>query len=308
MNRHLAALLILAGGASFGLLASVVNIGFALGHRVPEITGSQQLFGAIITWLIALLNRRHWQKISIKTGLALMAVGSLSGLTGFFYYSSMARSSVSVGIVLLFQFTWIGTLYEWLFERRRPHPVTCLLLGMLLLGTVLAANLFAASQQPLSLSGVIYGLLAAFTFAGYLYASGKVATEISPWLRSPLMVTGSCLLILLLFPPVYLTPENLGAGLGWLGLVTALLGAVIPQICFAAGTPYLKAGVVTILSSVELPVAVLAAWLFLKEPVRPQQWLGVVLILAAIMLSESQWFQKKKGLISPGRPIRRNRK
>lgn len=305
MNRHLAALLILAGGASFGLLASVVNIGFALGHRVPEITGSQQLFGAIITWLVAITKKRHWQKISIKTGLALMAVGSLSGLTGFFYYSSMARSSVSVGIVLLFQYTWIGALYEWLFERRRPHAFTYVLLGMLLLGTALAANLFSDSQQQLTLSGAGYGLLSAFTFAGYLYASGKVATEVSPWLRSPLMVTGSCLLILLLFPPVYLTPANLAASLGWLGLVTALLGAVIPQICFAAGTPHLKAGVVTILSSIELPVAVLAAWLILKEPVLPLQWLGVILILAAIFLSESQWLPKEKDLFHPSRQIRR---
>ncbi len=304
MNRHVAALLILAGGASFGLLASVINIGFSRGLSVPEITGSQQLFGAIIIWFFAILRRRHWQKISVKTGLALMAVGSLSGLTGFFYYSSMARSSVSVGIVLLFQFTWIGTLYEWLFERRRPHPTTYILLVMLLFGTSLAANLFTDAQQQHSLSGIIYGLLAAFTFAGYLYASGKVATEVSPWLRSPLMVTGSCFLILLLFPPVYLTADNLTTDLGWLGLVTALLGAVIPQICFAAGAPYLKAGVVTILSSVELPTAVLAAWLILRESVLPLQWLGIILILTAIILSESPWFQKEKNQGHPSGQIR----
>lgn len=294
MHRHLAALSILAGGASFGLLASVVNLGFARGFSAAEITGMQQLSGALIVWLLAAIWRRHWQRINLLTLSALMAVGSLSGLTGFFYYSAMAHSSVSTGIVLLFQFTWIGTLLEWLFEKRKPRPVTYGLLLLLIIGTALAANVFSSSAEDFSWAGFGYGILSALTFAFYLYLSGKVATDLSPWQRSPIMVTGSCLLILCLFPPVYLTPENLAAGLGSLGVASGLLGAVIPPICFAAGTPHLKPGTVTILSSVELPMAVFAAWLIVKETVLPQQWLGVLLILLAIALHEGTGMRERK--------------
>lgn len=287
MQRSWAALFVLAGGVSFGLLASVIHIGLAHGFHVAEITGAQQLTGALVIWLVASLWRRHWQKIRPLTVTALMSVGSLSGLTGYFYYNAIAHSSVSTGIVMLFQFTWIGTLLEWLFEKRKPRPVTYGLLCLLIVGTVLAADFFNRSEGDFSWTGFGYGLLSALTFAIYLYLSGKVAPHLSPWQRSPLMVTGSCLLILCLFPPVYLTPENLAAGLGWIGLVSGLLGAVIPQICFAAGTPHLKPGTVTILSAVELPTAVLAAWIIVREAVLPQQWLGVLFILTAIVLHET---------------------
>lgn len=281
-----AALCVLGGGISFGLLASVVNVGLAHGFSVAEITGVQQLSGAIMVWLLAFFWRRHWQKIDLRTVLALMAVGALSGLTGFFYYNAMAHSSVSTGIVLLFQFTWIGVLLEWLIEKRKPRPLTYFLLLLLIVGTVLAANLSGEAPKSFSWAGFGYGLLSAFTFAFYLFFSGKTAPRLSPWQRSPIMVTGSCLLILFLFPPVYLTAENLAAGLGWVGIASGLLGAVIPPICLAAGTPHLKPGTVTILSSVELPTAVLGAWLIIHETVLPKQWLGIVLILAAIALHE----------------------
>lgn len=286
MHRYWAAFCVLMGGTSFGLLASVVQIGLTSGFGAAEITGVQQLTGALMVWLLAAIRHRHWKTIHWRTAAALMAVGSLSGLTGFFYYSAIAHSSVSTGIVLLFQFTWMGTLLEWLLDKRKPRPFTYALLVLLFIGTVLAANVEGHPNTDFSWQGLGFGLLSAFTFALYLYLSGKVATDLSPWQRSPIMVTGSCLLILFLFPPVYLTMENITAGLGWLGLVSGLLGAVIPPICFAAGTPHLKPGTVTILSSVELPMAVLSAWLIVKETVLPQQWLGVLLILGAIALHE----------------------
>lgn len=289
-----AALCVLGGGMSFGLLASVVNLGLARGFSVGEITGMQQLSGAVMVWLLSAFWRRHWQKIDGRTVLALMAVGSLSGLTGIFYYNAMAHSSVSTGIVLLFQFTWIGVLLEWLFDKRNPRPTTYVSLLMLIVGTALAANMFSDTAEDFSWTGVAYGLLSAVTFALYLYLSGKTAPHLSPWQRSPMMVTGSCLLILCLFPPVYLTAETLAAGLGWIGFASGLLGAVIPPICFAAGTPHLKPGTVTILSSVELPTAVLAAWLIVHETVLPKQWLGVFLILAAIALHKNADTGKRK--------------
>ena len=82
MKRSVAALLVLLGGASYGLLGTFVNFGYGEGYTVGEMTGSQMFFGALFLWVVALFNRRTWKKMRIKTVLLLVSAGSLNGLTG----------------------------------------------------------------------------------------------------------------------------------------------------------------------------------------------------------------------------------
>ena len=106
------------------------------------------------------------------------------------------------------QFTSIGTLLEWLFEKRKPRPVTYGLYTVLIVGTVLAADFFFnRSEGDFSWAGFGYGLLSAVDVCHLPLLERQSGAHLSPWQRSPLMVTGSCLLILCLFPPVYLTPK-----------------------------------------------------------------------------------------------------
>lgn len=286
MKRGFSGIFVLMGGASYGLLASFVNFAYAEGYTVGEITGSQMLFGALFLWIVALLKRKTRRKMSLKTSLLLLSAGSLNGLTGVLYYSSMQTIPASIAIVLLFQFTWVGMVYAWLFDRQKPTRNMLVSLGLILIGTLFAADIFEGGLQSLSALGLLFGFLSAFTFAGFIYVSGRLATEVTPWLRSPLMVTGAFLVIFILFPPTFFTSGALVEGLWKFALPLALTGAVIPTVCFTIGAPKLKSGMATILSSIELPVAVVMAWLVLKESVHLLQWLGVILILCAIALGE----------------------
>ena len=286
MKRGWSGVFVLMGGASYGLLASFVNLGYRAGYTVGEITGSQMFLGALFLWIIALFRRKTWSKLRLKTVILLMLSGSLNGLTGVLYYSSMQTLPASIAIVLLFQFAWVGMLYAWLFDRQKPTKSMFVSLVLILIGTLFAADVFAGGFQGLSPWGTLLGFLSAFTFAGFIYVSGRLATEVTPWLRSPLMVSGAVLVILILFPPSFLVSGALVEGLWKYTLPLALFGAVIPTVCFTVGAPKLKGGMATILSSIELPVAVVMAWLVLKESVHLGQWFGVVLILLAIGISE----------------------
>ena len=159
-------------------------------------------------------------------------------------------------------------------------------LAVIVIGTLLAANVFAGGFEGFTVWGLILGLLSAFTFAGFIYVSGHVATQVTPWLRSPLMVTGAALIAFIIFPPSFFISDVLAAGLWKYTLLLAFFGAVVPTVFFTLGAPHLKGGVATILGSVELPVAVVMAWLVLKESVNVLQWLGVLLILLAIAVGE----------------------
>jgi drug/metabolite transporter (DMT)-like permease len=286
LSRFVASLIVFIGAAGYGVLATCVKKGYAMGFHVGEITGSQMFTGAVILWLIALFKIRNAGPLTWRALLYLLGVGSFTGLTGVFYYSSLNVLPASVAIILLFQFTWVGVLMEWLFDGKKPTKTTLVSLLLVLTGTVLAANLFGEAVYQFSWYGLFMGLCSAFTYAAFIYCSGKVATHISPWLRSPLMITGATLSIFIIFPPTFFVSGALWDGLGELALIMAFFGAILPTVCFNIGVPYIGSGMATILGSVELPVAVLMAWAVLSEAVSPVQWLGIILILAAIILGE----------------------
>lgn len=276
------ALIVFLGAASYGVLATIVKIGYGMNFTVNEVTGGQSFFGAIILWLIAFTQYKKWHKIPLNKIIIIMTVGTLAGLTGILYYASLLYVPASIAIVLLFQFTWIGFLIEWFLDKKKPSVHSLISLAVILLGTLLAANIFAAEFIQLSSLGLGLGFASAFTYAGFIYVSGRVGTEVTPWLRSPLMVTGSCILTFIIFPPTFLTSGALMEGLLYIALAIAIFGAVLPTICFTVGVPKIGVGLATILSSVELPVSVFMAWLILAEEVALIQWLGIALIIGAI--------------------------
>ena len=68
------------------------------------------------------------------------------------------------------------------------------------------------------------------------------------------------------------------------GIVLALFGTVIPPLLFNAGFPLTGIGLGSIVSALELPVSVMMAYFLLNENVNTVQWLGIVLIILAIII------------------------
>jgi len=72
------------------------------------------------------------------------------------------------------------------------------------------------------------------------------------------------------------------------GLLLAFFGTVLPPVLFAYGMPKTGVSLGSILSAVELPVAVCMAYFVLHEYVSPLQFFGVVLILAVVVYINTQ--------------------
>ena len=68
------------------------------------------------------------------------------------------------------------------------------------------------------------------------------------------------------------------------GLILSLFGTILPPLLFTRGMPLTGMGVGAIIAAVEIPVSILMALLFLGESVSFLQWLGVALILFAVVL------------------------
>ncbi|WP_142248023.1 EamA family transporter [Alkalihalobacterium alkalinitrilicum] len=279
-------LLVFIGACSYGILSTFVKLAYGQGFSHSEVIGSQFFIGWFLLLLLILFI--HKQKMTRKNLFLLLAAGTTTSLTGIFYYLALETIPASLAIILLFQFTWIGVLIEAISEKKWPSKSKLISIGLIFIGTFLAAGPLLRLTEELTLIGVMYGLIAAFAFAWFIFLSGKVAISVNPILRSFLFVTGAMLFTLLVFPPSFLLSGALQNGLWIYALPLGFFGLVLPTILFAIGIPKIGTGLGTILSAAELPTAVVMSVLVLKEFVSLAQWAGVILILAAITYSQYQ--------------------
>jgi len=292
LNKLKFSLVVLLGACSYGVLSSILKIGFLDGFSFPELLGGQYIFGWFGLLLLVVTFSRH--KVSLKNILSLLAVGITMSLTSIFYGLSVKELPASIAIVLLFQFTWMGVLMEAIAKKPLQSRDKVLSIAILFVGTVFAGGVFDGIGQELSTKGIIFGLLAAITFSMYIFASGRVSTDVPIYSKSFLMTTSATLFVCLTFPPTYLIDGTLQAGLWKYALILGFFGVVIPVICFSIGVPKVGTGLGTILGAVELPTAVIASITLVHEVVSPLQWIGILCILFGVFFPQMFIIQKEK--------------
>jgi len=272
-------LCVFLAGCSYGLLSIFLKLAYGKGFEASEVVGAQYFMGWLILLVLALF--RHSQKIHWKTALALMLVGITNALTAILYSEALQIIPASIGIVLMFQFAWMGIVIEAIAERKFPSKEKLCAIPFLFIGTVLASGVFEG-EINFSLWGCVLALLAAFANALFIYCNGRVATHVSTLTRALWITSGVLVFIAFVYPPQFLINGALVKGLAWYGLILALIAVVIPNVLIAKGTPKVGGGLASILISSELPMTIIFAAIVLKEPVSLLQWIGIIAILIGI--------------------------
>lgn len=281
MTRFNAGLLAFAGGASYGLLSGFTKKAYQASVPTGALTTVQLIVGCVILWGMAILISDTGPKPTKVQIIKLLLVGTLPGLTGVFYYLSLKILPASIAIILLFQFTWMGALFDYIFDKRKPTATELTAILFVIPGTFLAiGNLSDISS--LSWEGLFLGIASALTYTGFLYCTGRVAPDISPWIRSPLIITGSLIITVIIFRPFSFEETFLFRDVLLWGGLMGVFGPVIPTICLTFGVPVIGGGLAAILGSVELPIVLAVAYFSLGEQVSALQWLGAVIILVGI--------------------------
>jgi len=296
MYRSLGILYVLIGAASFGFTPIFVKTGFEQGYSLGQLNIIQMIIASCLLWSIFLFKKSTATGLHKHSILKLMITGTFVGLTSIFYYGAIQYLPASLAIILLFQFVWIGMLYDWLINKVRPSKINVAALCVTLTGVFLASNILNGSLEKLPVMGFVLGILSGFSYAGFIFFSGQVATNVHPLLRSPLMVTGSLVLVFIVFfKDISGIPYSDGQ-LWKVGLGVALFGAILPPLFFALGAHRIPGALANVLSSIELPVAIISASLILSESVNLTQWLGISLIIIAIMINEGGSYFIQKGM------------
>ncbi|WP_233244206.1 EamA family transporter [Brumimicrobium oceani] len=276
------------GSLSYGILATVVKYANGEGASTALLTFSQYLFATvfltILAWRIS-KSEKVLSKYSMPSKvlkLKIMLFGTTLGFSSCFYYLTIQYVPVSVGIILLMQSIWMGVLVDLISTR--GANVRLKILGALtaITGTLLAANVFESSISPHPL-GLVFGLLAALSFTSFMYFSNSLGHQTHVIIKSKYLVYGGFIVVLIFWNISIFESFDFSDLLKY-GLFLAIFGSMIPPIFFAQGMPAIGTGLGSIVSSIEIPFSVLSAAVILGEDVSSIQWLGIVVILCAVVL------------------------
>ncbi|MNE41222.1 EamA-like transporter family protein [compost metagenome] len=189
------------------------------------------------------------------------------------------------------QTVWMGVLLEMVLEKKLPSKQKVIAVFIVLFGTVLATNIIN-NDIELDWRGLVWGMLAAASFTTTMFTANSVATEISSAQRSLYMLLGGAIIVFSFAFATQVTAFNLEIFLKW-GIVLSLFGTIIPPLLMTAGFPLTGIGLGSIVSALELPVSVMMAYVLLSEKVIFSQWVGIVLIILAIIIMNVNFKSKK---------------
>ena len=279
-------LLIALGASSYGMLATFVKMAYSEGFTTPEVTIAQFTYGILGIVLINTIqksqNKNQATTASTKTIIQLMVAGTSLGMTSVFYYLAVKYIPVSIAIVLLMQTVWMGVLFEMLLEKKIPSAQKIISVFVVLVGTALATNIIE-NKLVTDWRGIVLGLLSAASFTTTMFTANRVGIGVSSAQRSLFMLLGGAVIVFGFAIANQTGDFHFEIFAKW-GIVLALFGTIIPPLLFNAGFPLTGIGLGSIVSALELPVSVLMAYFLLNENINTWQWIGIVLIILAIVI------------------------
>lgn len=226
MSQTFYAALVLAGGASYGIISTLVKLSYRAGFSINDVSSIQYFLGFLLLWTIWLLRVRKFP--AKKTALAFLLTGiPLSGTT-MLYNHALETLPASLAVIFLFQSIWLGTLAECVIRREKPTRIRLLSIAIVLAGTVLSAGVVgSAAAFPLSI-GMLWGLAAAISYTTGLLCMNRIGRGIHPITKSALMVSGALVMVLLFLPPDFpVSPAHFASILPY-GIPLTLFGVFLP--------------------------------------------------------------------------------
>lgn len=290
-------ILVAIGAASYGVLATMVGLSYKEGFSTTEVVFSQYLTGLLVLGIMTIVQYSKQKseriKVNRKELLKLVLGGMSLGFIGFFYYWSIQYIPVSVAVVLLMQSIWISVVLEAIIDKKTPDAFQISAIIVVLVGTLFATDAVSNLEQ-LNGIGLLFGSLAGLMYAFMLLVMNRWGKNVRPSQKSFLMLLGATMVVIAI--GAFNMPDTFDFSIFWKwGIWLAIFGTILPPVLLNRGMPKTGIPLGAVLIAIEIPVSVSSAHLLLKEHVAFSQWMGILLIVfAVVLINFKSLFSNKK--------------
>ena len=289
------ALLIILAGTCWGVISIFINYLSDAGLGEMQISFLRQLFAVLVFALIMLVRDRAKFRIPLKDLGLLMLVGIVNGVMfNFLYFYTIVHSRASIAVVLLYTSPVFVMILARVFFKEKITGLKFIALVLTVIGCVLVTGVIGEGYTPPP-AAILTGVL-----TGLAYALNNILTSASVKKNDPLTVT----FYTLFFSFLFLIPFS-----GWNSL-TSLCGAnpmillvaflmcivtaVLAQYFFSVGLGLIESGKAAISGATEPIVGSLVGILIFHEESNLMKIAGIVMVIAAILLTGKSDAGKKE--------------
>jgi drug/metabolite transporter (DMT)-like permease len=215
-----------------------------------------------------------------------------------FLFWSYRLGPVSIGATLLFLYVPFTQIINFAITRKRPAAAQIWSSVLVVTGAALTSDFLNAASAA-NLHGAPFAILAALCFAAYFVLTALLGQSATPALRCFISsgISTSVIIVVATLVGWPLRPTGIAAGHVVVWFVSlGVIWQIIPLFLIVRFVPRTGSGLGTILTSTELPVAVLSSCLFFGEQLRWSQVLGIILVLTGIALPHLPgWMARGQG-------------
>lgn len=278
-SRHytgMAFALITAGG--LGAITTQAKIFYADGGNALTLMGVRFALSTGVFGLLLLIGRQRFT-VSPPLRRPLLSLGLVWSGAMICYLLSVEFISVSLAVLILYLYPLLVLAHGLAKRQLQASPILIGLFAGAFTGLYLALT---GGGIEISVTGVVFALLASCGAAFTFIRGARVAPAMSPLLMTFWINAAGLLMILPLMPGNFQLPDG---DAGWLALALAsgfYLVAILSQFQALAR---LSAARAAFLLNLEPVVSILLASLVLGEVLSPVQVAGVMLVISAIVLS-----------------------
>ncbi|UOR12671.1 DMT family transporter [Halobacillus amylolyticus] len=300
MENKSALLFIGVGASLWGLISVFVTYLYKMGFTPTQVVTMRVLSATLFLIIYVFFKNRQLLKIKISDSKYFVGTGIFSiVLFNWCLFSAIEETSISIASILLYTAPAFVTLFSRLIfkESLTTRKITALVITFV--GCSFVIGILPKTNGSISLYGLILGLGSGFFYALYSIF-GKFA------LRKYNSLT--VIVYTFLFATIAITPFSglwsviplFSDNTVWIYIIgLGFLSTMLPFIFYTKGLNTVESSQASIIATIEPVVASLVGFLIFKEKLDLWQYLGIVMVIAAVIIvQESKRSSNRKSLIS----------
>lgn len=253
------------------------------GFKPVQMTTMRGFVSMVLIVPFILFKNPKLLKVPKKEIFFIIGSGVGLFLTAYTYYASMAASSVSTAVILMYTAPVFVLIYSVMFLGEKLNTVKSISVFLMILGCALVSGIVGGMK--FSLAGILFGIAAGISYSAY-----NVFTKILTMHKvDTLTVTSYNFIIMSIIGlavsnPIEIVTITSKQPLSIIPLIVGIgvFTCVLPYVFYTMGLKDVPAGTATALGIIEPLSATVFSVVFLGENLTAPLVIGMVLILGAV--------------------------
>ncbi|MBE6688771.1 MAG: EamA family transporter [Ruminococcaceae bacterium] len=287
--------LVFMAGVLWGFMGVFVRGLSVSGFSPLHIIMVRAAVSAVAMAVSALIADRGSFRVKPKDLWCFFGTGIVSlALFGYCYFTAIEKTSMSVAAILLYTAPIMVMVMSALLFREKMTLQKVLCLCAAFIGCVFVTGILSGSEVKIAPDALGFGLMSGFAYALYSifgrFAINRGYSSMTITLYTFAFAFAGLFIITDLRPVVSVISEQPSLILSCIAM--GICTGFLPYLLYTAGLERLESGKASIVASVEPAVATVCGMIFFDEFPDLFGWLGIALVLGAIVFLNID-FKKK---------------